>query len=109
MPVEYDSVSDAAKEVVGVSSEVAQHCVKQMGEMSCPKCGFDWDSCSWCGLTGLCIGLAVAVVLVVIVLWWKCHVLPARYGLTRARRFRTHDGRGRDEPSQADESMSEVD
>jgi len=86
MPVEYTSVTEAAQEVVGVSGEVAEFCAKQMGEMACPTCGFDWDSSMYGFFVGLGIGVALAVVLVTIVLHWKCYTMPERYGLRRRPR-----------------------
>jgi len=85
MSIQYESVTDAAKEVVGVSGEVAEFCAKQMGEMTCPTCGFDWDSSMYGLFVGLGIGLTVAVLLVVVVLHWKCYTMPERYGLQRMR------------------------
>jgi len=101
MPIEYDSVSEAAAEVVSVSGSVAQFCAKQMGEMTCPTCGFDWDSSMYGFFVGLAIGLAVAVVFVVIVLHWKCYTLPERYGLQRRRRGARGYGGREDDMSQA--------
>ena len=79
MVLSYGTLLEAAENIKNVTHVIVEYCNSHVASMSCPSCGFDWDSFVRGAVSGLVIGLSMALAVLIIVLYWKCYVLPERY------------------------------